>query len=82
MAGKWIVVKRTYSDDKKMVVAARDTEEMAQKTFLNILSETISNFDEYRSCDIDAILDSGREGFGSGELYISYDRNYVGEEDA
>jgi hypothetical protein len=42
----------------------------AEDKFITAVENRISNFDEYTSCDIQAIKDNRREGYGSGEILI------------
>jgi hypothetical protein len=47
-----------------------ENSEKAEKKFLDECSTRISNWDEYTSDDIDAILDNGYEAFGNGSICI------------
>jgi len=42
----------------------------AERIFLDAVADTISNFDEYSSEDIDAIVYQQYENFGRGRVYF------------
>ena len=46
------------------------TGEEAEKEFLDLCREYLSNFDEYTKEDIDTILENGYESFGTGFVAI------------
>lgn len=53
-----------FDKDNQTVLEVKSiicNKEKAEKTFINICSETFSNFEEYTKEDIDAILDNGYE---------------------
>jgi hypothetical protein len=45
----------------------------AELRFVDVVASTVSNFDEYRDRDIDAIREQGYERFGAGVIWIEED---------
>lgn len=63
-----VVIKRGKSTETYL--SKITTREEAECRLIDAVSNTISNFDEYTSCDIDAIKEQGYENFGGGTIKI------------
>ena len=50
-----------------------DNREMAEARLIDVIANTISNFNDYESNDIDDIIEKGFERYGMGVIYIEED---------
>tara|TARA_B100000809_G_C15108420_1_gene519640 strand:+ start:1591 stop:2160 length:570 start_codon:yes stop_codon:yes gene_type:complete len=65
-----VIVK--YHDEKQQTeVFYPDAEDSIVDLFLQVLERKISNFEEYDHDDVADIIESGREGFGQGDVVIT-----------
>jgi len=62
-----VVIER---NKKEELVGVFDTIIEAEERFVEAVSNTISNFDEYTTEDIEIIKNQGYENFGAGKVYI------------
>lgn len=66
---------RVFKRDKfgKEKEGSYDNREMAELRLIDVIANTISNFDEYEYEDIEAIREQGYERYGSGAIWIEED---------
>jgi len=60
-------------DNEKEIYSEVDNIDEAERDFLNAVENTISNFDDYTSDDIDEMVYNQYEYFGRGVIYIETD---------
>jgi len=58
---------------KREVCATATTAEGAEASLIEVLEDTISNFDAYSAADIEAISEQKYERWGGGILFIEED---------
>lgn len=75
-SGRLSIVSVIYIDSDGMVTEKFDyldtheNNEIAERTFVVLAQQYVSNFDEYSSDDIEAALEDGYLGFGKSSLQI------------
>lgn len=70
-----IIVTRIECDLPVEVRCFKDNaagDEVAEKAYLDMCREVVSNFDEYTADDIAAILDNGFCAYGKGTISINH----------
>jgi hypothetical protein len=73
MADSKFRVFKKSSDGTKSKEGSFDNRLDAELRFVDVVAYTVSNFDEYRDRDVDAIREQGYERFGAGIIWIEED---------
>lgn len=67
--GTYKVMKKTINGEEEEIFSTH-SEHKVNKAFIDEVSNTISNFDEYTEEDIEDIVAQGYERYGSGIVWI------------